>query len=141
MSMFDLASRVLMVEDDLALATIVVRHLRARGHDARAAASVEEARELLRSGFRPTVVLLDINLPGDSGWDLLRGRELETAGSPPVYVVSATSIPSARLREYGVTGFLPKPFAMPTLVDVVERAALEAQAAGSAGSGDGPDAP
>lgn len=119
----DLPSRVLLVEDDLALAAIVVRHLRARGHDARAAASVDDARELLRAGFRPTVVLLDINLPGDSGWSLLRGRELATAGSPPVYVVSATSIPSTRLREYGVAGFLPKPFAMSTLVEVVERAA------------------
>jgi len=123
MSTRDLSSRILMVEDDLALSAIVVRHLRARGHDARAAASVEDARELLRAGFRPTVVLLDINLPGDSGWSLLRGRELATAGSPLVYVVSATSIPSARLHEFGVAGFLPKPFAMPTLVDVVERAA------------------
>jgi DNA-binding response OmpR family regulator len=44
MSTPDLSSRVLMVEDDLALSAIVVRHLRARGHDARAAASVEDAR-------------------------------------------------------------------------------------------------
>jgi len=135
MSMPDRSARVLMVEDDLALAEIVVRHLRARGHDARAAGSVEDARELFRAGFRPTVVLLDINLPGDSGWSLLRGRELAMAGSPPVYVVSATSIPSARLREYGVAGFLPKPFAMPTLVDVVERAAPPEEGAAEANSG------
>ena len=68
------SARVLFVEDDGGLAGIVVRHLRARGHDARAVASAEEAVELVRSGFRPTVVLLDINLPGDSGWDLLRER-------------------------------------------------------------------
>jgi Response regulator len=73
------------------------------------------------SGFRPTVVLLDINLPGASGWDLLRSGGLRAAGSPPVYVVSATSVPPARLREFGVAGFLPKPFAVPTLVEIVER--------------------
>jgi CheY-like chemotaxis protein len=83
--------------------------------------SAEEADDLLRAGFRPTVVLLDINLPGASGWDLLRGGGLRAAGSPPVYVVSATSVPPARLREFGVAGFLPKPFAVPTLLEIVER--------------------
>ena len=84
MSKPDRSARVLMVEDDLTLVGIVVRHLRLRGHDARTAASVEDATEMLRSGFRPTVVLLDINLPGASGWSLLRGPELAAAGSPPV---------------------------------------------------------
>jgi DNA-binding response OmpR family regulator len=115
------SARVLFVEDDGALAGIVIRHLRARGHDARAVASAEEALDLVRSGFRPTVVLLDINLPGASGWDRLRSGGLRAAGSPPVYVVSATSVPPARLREFGVAGFLPKPFAVPTLVEIVER--------------------
>ena len=115
------SARVLFVEDDGALAGIVIRHLRARGHDARAVASAEEALDLVRSGFRPTVVLLDINLPGAAGWDLLRSGGLRAAGSPPVYVVSATSVPPARLREFGVAGFLPKPFAVPTLVEIVER--------------------
>src|SRR5664280_1512676 len=104
MSKPDRSAQVLMIEDDLSLVGIVVRHLRLRGHDARAAASVEEATEMLRSGFRPTVVLLDINLPGASGWSLLRGPELAAAGSPPVYAVSAASrvqrrgIPAQALR-------------------------------------------
>lgn len=140
MSKPDRSARVLLVEDDLGLAGIVVRHLRARGHDARSAASAEDAVELLRSGFRPTVVLLDINLPGASGWSLLRGPELAAAGSPPVYVVSATSIPSARLREFDVAGFLPKPFALPTLVDVVERTPLTDDGTTEAVPGRGPDA-
>jgi len=140
MSKPDRSAQVLMIEDDLSLVGIVVRHLRLRGHDARAAASVEEATEMLRSGFRPTVVLLDINLPGASGWSLLRGPELAAAGSPPVYVVSATSIPSARLREFGVAGFLPKPFALPTLIDVVERGGLNEERAAEAAPGGGLDA-
>jgi len=140
MSKPDRSAQVLMIEDDLSLVGIVVRHLRLRGHDARAAASVEEATEMLRSGFRPTVVLLDINLPGASGWSLLRGPELAAAGSPPVYVVSATSIPSARLREFNVAGFLPKPFALPTLVELVERGGLNDERAAEAAPGGGLDA-
>jgi DNA-binding response OmpR family regulator len=123
--MAEASARVLFVEDDDGLATIVVRHLRALGHDARAVESAEQAAQALRGGFRPTVVLLDINLPGASGWDLLRGGAMQAAGSPPVYVVTATSVPPARLREFHLAGLLPKPFAMPTLVEIVRRCAAE----------------
>ena len=119
--MAEASARVLFVEDDAGLAGIVVRHLRACGHDARAVESAEDATAAIKEGFRPTVVLLDINLPGASGWDLLRSGALRAAGSPPVYVVSATNITPSRLHEFNVAGYLPKPFAMSTLVDVVER--------------------
>jgi DNA-binding response OmpR family regulator len=131
----DRSARVLFVEDDEGLAGIVVRHLRALGHDARCVESAEDAIELLRAGFRPTVVLLDINLPGASGWDLLRGGRLKAAGDPPVYIVTATAVPPARLREFNVAGLLPKPFAMPTLIEVVHRTCREAGPASA-----GPDA-
>ena len=140
MSKSDRSARVLLVEDDLGLAGILVHYLRARGHDARSAASAEDAVELLRSGFRPTVVLLDINLPGASGWSLLRGPELAAAGSPPVYIVSATSIPASRLREFKVAGYLPKPFALATLVDVVERTPLTDEVTAEAVRRGDPDA-
>lgn len=116
-------ARVLLVEDDVPLARIVAGHLKARGHEARVVPSVELAKRELAEGYRPTVVLLDINLPDDSGWALLRSGSLERAGSPPVYVVSATAVPSSRLHEFDVAGFLPKPFAMPTLLELVERRA------------------
>src|SRR5665811_1582432 len=114
-------ARVLLIEDDLPLATIVAKHLRARGHEMRVAESAEEAAETIRSGYRPTIVLLDINLPGDSGWAFLRSGALRSAGSPPVFVVSATTVPPSRLREFGCAGYLPKPFAISTLVEIVER--------------------
>jgi DNA-binding response OmpR family regulator len=120
-------ARVLLVEDDLPLATIVSKHLRARGHEARVAPSAEEAAEMIRSGYRPTLVLLDINLPGDSGWSFLRSGTLAAAGNPPVFVVSATAVPAARLREFNCAGFLPKPFAVPTLLEIVERHHSEAE--------------
>ena len=119
-------ARVLLIEDDLPLATIVSKHLRARGHDARVATSAEEATEIIRAGFRPTIVLLDINLPGDSGWGFLRSGGLDAAGKPPVFVVSATNIPPSRLREFDCAGYLPKPFAVSTLVEIVERHHSEA---------------
>jgi two-component system KDP operon response regulator KdpE len=145
------SARVLFVEDDAGLAGIVVRHLRARGHDARVAGSAEDAIEMVRSGFHPSVVLLDINLPGASGWDLLRGGALWPAAAgqaadgrasvrPAIYIVSATNVPPARLREFGVAGFLPKPFALPTLIEVVERDRREASDAAQTAAPGGFDA-
>jgi len=122
-------ARVLLIEDDLPLATIVSKHLKARGHTARVAASAEEATEMIRAGYRPTIVLLDINLPGDSGWGFLRSGGLGAAGNPPVFVVSATAVPPSRLREFNCAGYLPKPFAVPTLIEIVERHHSEADGA------------
>jgi len=128
-------ARILLVEDDLPLATTVAKHLRARGHETRVAASAEEATAAIQSGYRPTIVLLDINLPGDSGWGFLRGGSLAAAGAPPVFIVSATAVPPSRLREFGCAGFLPKPFAMSTLVEVVDRCAAGASGESKSGTG------
>jgi DNA-binding response OmpR family regulator len=112
---------VLIVEDDEGLRPILVRHLEARGFRVAEAASAEEAVARLRAGLVPALVLLDLNLPGETGWDLLRGDSLAGAGSPPVVVTTAITVNPRRLREFGVAGYLPKPFAMETLVATVER--------------------
>jgi two-component system OmpR family response regulator len=112
---------VLMVEDDGALAAIVARYLTAHGVRTETVPSAEEAEGRLRAGLRPDLVLLDINLPGETGWSLLRSRAWAAAGRPQVVVVTATRISSSRLREFGVTGYLPKPFAMETLLETVRR--------------------
>jgi DNA-binding response OmpR family regulator len=122
-------ARVLLIEDDLPLASVLAKHLKARGHDVRVSASAEDATAVIQAGYRPTIVLLDINLPGDSGWGFLRSGVLAQADAPPVYVVSATAVPPSRLREFDCAGYLPKPFAVPTLVEIVERHHSEADGA------------
>ena len=113
--------RILLVEDDESLRSVVARHLRARGWDVTEATSAEEAARAVATGPRPSLVLLDINLPGETGWDLLRGGAFARPGPPPVVIVSATTIGPNRLREFGVAGYLPKPFALETLLEVCER--------------------
>jgi two-component system chemotaxis response regulator CheY len=115
------SAHVLLVEDDEPLAGYIARHLSAHSFPTEVARSAEEAEARLESGLRPALILLDINLPGETGWGLLRGRAFESAGRPPVVIVSATHVTSARLHKYRVAGYLPKPFSMDTLVEVVER--------------------
>ena len=119
--MTDGRGKVLIVEDDEALRPIVARHLRGQGFAVSEATSAEEATMLLGSGTKPDAVLLDVNLPGDTGWDLLRGPALAAAGSPPVVITSAGSVSPKRLAEFRCAGWLPKPFPMETLVDTLDR--------------------
>ena len=139
--MTDSTGRVLIVEDDESLRHIVSQYLRAQGHEVDEAASAEEAAGILAGGLRPGVVILDLNLPGDTGWDLLRGPALAAAGSPPVIITSATTVSPRRLAEFNCAGYLPKPFPLETLVATVDRLLAPAQAAAtdSTGAGGAPE--
>ena len=119
--MVDGNGRVLIVEDDPTLRQIVARHLRSQRYEVAEASSAEDALRAVEGAWRPDVVLLDLNLPGDTGWDLLRGPAFATADSPPVIITSATRVSPKRLAEFGCAGYLPKPFPLDTLVATIER--------------------
>ena len=119
--MAERGATLLLVEDDESLRSILARHLRHEGYQVDEADSAESAGEVLEGGLRPDLVLLDLNLPGETGWDLLRGSSLTTAGSPPVVITSAITVSPLRLAEFGVAGYLPKPFPLETLVGTIDR--------------------
>lgn len=113
---------ILFVEDDLAFRSFVARSLRRAGYAVAECGSAEEAIEAIDAGLRPGLVLLDLNLPGETGWGFLRDGILSAAGSPPVLVTSALTVSPRQLADHGVAGYLPKPFALETLLDAVGRA-------------------
>ena len=112
---------ILVVEDDEGLRPILARHLRRQGYDVSEAASAEEATEALERGSRPALVVLDLNLPGATGWDLLRSPAMRSAGRPPVVITSAITVSPKRLAEFEIAGYLPKPFSLETLLQTVQR--------------------
>jgi two-component system OmpR family response regulator len=114
-------ARLLIIEDDETLADLLSAHLRAHDYAVTVAPSAEVAQSLLARQPRPDLILLDINLPGETGWSVLRGPAFDAAGRPPVIIASATPVSPARLREFGVAGYLPKPFAMDTLRSTLDR--------------------
>ncbi len=112
---------VLIVEDDDDLRVVLARYLRHQGFSVTEAASAEDAVIAIEGGLRPAAVILDVNLPGDNGWDLLRGPAIRVAGDPPVVIASAVPVHPKRLAEFRVAGYLPKPFPIETLMDTVTR--------------------
>src|SRR5688572_31406032 len=82
-------ARILVVEDERDIAALVAYHLTKEGYRVRTAASGMEALEAVGSE-RPDLVVLDLMLPGHSGYDVLADlrRRPETA-DVPVLVLTA----------------------------------------------------
>ena len=109
---------VLLVEDEATLRRIIARNLVVRGHRVVEADSARAALARLNED-KPDLLLLDINLPDRSGWDVL--REMRRQGrNVPVVIVSAVRVNAARLDEFRPLAFLPKPFSLETLLRLVE---------------------
>jgi DNA-binding response OmpR family regulator len=106
---------VLLVEDESALADVIARSLRARGH-AVVVASTAEAAWLEMAARWPAALVLDVNLPDHTGWEIIRRLTAEDRKRVGVIVISAAPIAQKRIQEFQPLRWLQKPFAMDALV-------------------------
>ena len=105
--------RILVLEDEALLRRCLTRLLERHGHEVIPAASLEEARDLLR-GRSVDAAILDVRLPDGNGLDLL-----------PLTCVSRSLVVSADvsdeyLAERGVTHFLRKPLDLGSVIDRID---------------------
>lgn len=103
---------VLVVDDSADYRRILTRILESGGYRARAVASAEEARLLLKTE-PPAAALLDWNLPGDDGVALAREIRRDPAlARLPLLMLSVNAGPEEQargLQEGGLNGYLTKP--------------------------------
>ena len=107
---------VLVVEDDVAVSEAVLRGLQLNGLPATAVGTAESAlMEVARR--RPSVLVVDVGLPGMSGVDLCR-RLRELGVRTPVLILSARDQVGDRVAglQAGADDYLVKPFALDELV-------------------------
>jgi len=117
---------VLVVDDDEHIRNLIVRLLRPMGYLLEEAASAEEAHEKLQAS-PPDVVLLDMQLPGRSGHELLAEIRADPRSRLiPVVMITGAATHETKLKaiEAGVTDFIAKPFSAEELTARV-RALLE----------------
>ena len=113
--------RVLAVEDDAGIGSVLRRGLRLAGHDVTVVSTAASAREVWRSGGYG-IVLLDIMLPDGDGLGLL--AEQRAAGDrTPVVLLTAREEADLgqRASAAGASGYLTKPFAHADLLACVRR--------------------
>ena len=108
-------SRILLVEDELELARLVVRELEAAGYQVDHAPDGASALERLAAAS-PDLVILDWMLPDLDGLDVL--RRLRPASAVPVLMLTARAEEVDRVigLEVGADDYLTKPFGMRELV-------------------------
>ena len=102
-------SRILVVEDDPGMRTLILRVLKENGYEGTSARDGREMAALLAA--RPfDLVLLDVMLPGRSGLDLC--RDIRKTSAVPIIMVSARGDEIDRVvgLEVGADDYVPKPF-------------------------------
>jgi DNA-binding response OmpR family regulator len=110
------STRILLVEDEPALARGLSDNFRDEGYDVRIVARGDQVLGAIHD-VRPDLLVLDVMLPGRSGLDVL--RDLRAAGDRlPVLVLTAKGDVVDRVvgLELGADDYLPKPFAVRELL-------------------------
>ena len=103
-----MAFRILLVEDDEKLGSLVLEHLREAGHEA---AWLRDGASALRIEPREYgLLVLDLMLPGAHGLDVL--KHWRSRSDAPVLVLSAKTDTTIKVRalELGADDYLTKPF-------------------------------
>lgn len=115
------AKKILLVEDDDALANTYMMRLQAEGFDLRRVANGEEALAAARE-YRPDLVVLDAMMPKVSGFDVLDIlRNTPETGNLKIIMLTALSQESDKQRAQGlgVDDYMVK--SQVVMSDVVER--------------------
>ncbi len=113
--------KILLADDSVTIQRVVELTFSGQGYDVTCLRSGEEVMDAARS-IRPDVVLLDVSLPGESGYDVcLRMKEEQELTNVPVMLLTGTFEPfdGERARNAGASAHLTKPFESQVLVERV----------------------
>jgi DNA-binding response OmpR family regulator len=123
MTTSDTQTTILVADDDLEILALVARHLERLGARILEASDGEEALEMARAE-KPDLIVLDVMMPGMSGWEVCRAVR-EEPSLKETKVLMLTGI-GERLNEmtsplYGADAGLAKPFDLDELRTQVEQ--------------------
>jgi DNA-binding response OmpR family regulator len=113
--------KILLIEDTLEMQKLIQTNLSARSYEVIAASDGEQGLWLAHRR-QPDLILLDIHLPGMTGWEVLRTlkSDIQTK-SIPVIVMTASELPNdaQRAEELGAAWYFAKPFHLHEFIAVI----------------------
>jgi CheY-like chemotaxis protein len=113
-----MVGRVLVVDDDESIRSVVTAALREEGYDVLEATNGAAALEIVRQ-LSPVVILLDMWMPVMNGWEFVRQYRALPGPHAPIVVMTAAVDAKRRGAEIAADGVLAKPFELDSLLDTV----------------------
>ena len=115
------SASILVVDDDPEIVAMLSTRLSKRGYKVLTAGDGNKAIELAKRE-RPDVVLLDVMMPGKSGWEVARALKQDPL-TQPIKIVMVTAI-GHQVNEltspiYGADAYLDKPFEFEKLEKII----------------------
>jgi DNA-binding response OmpR family regulator len=110
---------ILVVDDDAPILTLMRNLLREFGFDAVTASSGEQALQAARE-HKPSLILLDKNMPGMSGEEVIGSLRKENGFDlVPILILSGEPVTQTELSALGAAGAVLKPFDITALIDQI----------------------
>ena len=114
---------VLVVDDEQDIIDLVSGWLGSKGYNVVSASDGEEGLRIAKKD-KPTVIILDIKMPGMDGFEVLDRlrKEPDTRFTPVIMLTQKRETESMfRAKDLGTTDYLMKPFSVEELLRLVKR--------------------
>ncbi len=126
------ASRtILVIDDERDTLTLLRLALNKARYRALVAASWDEVadrvKETYQEGLAIDIIVLDLMMPGRSGFDIMRSLQVVLTPVPPVIMLTAVTgfEQQVQARELGVSRYLTKPTTPKKLIDTIKTVLAE----------------
>ncbi len=118
------AGRVLVIDDDDSIRTLVCEALLSEGYVAVGACNGAEALDLLFQAWeaQPDVILLDMRMPTLDGWKFVEAYRVLPVRQAPIVVMTAARRAEDSAAQVQADGVLAKPFDLGDLLERVYQA-------------------
>ncbi len=123
------SATILVADDDRGIRTVLSQALGRAGHDVRTTGTAANLWKWISDG-EGDLVITDVVMPDENGLDLIpRIRKIRPDLRIVVMSAQNTLLTAVRAAERGAFEYLPKPFDLKEVVEVVERALAERRSA------------
>lgn len=119
-----MGKKIMVVDDSATMMMSVKETLGMNGFETETAGDGVEALGKLKGGYKPDLIITDINMPNMGGLEFIKNvRTLPGLNFTPILTLTTESEASMReeAKKLGATGWLVKPVEGPALINVIKQ--------------------